>query len=203
MKTAILKILISLQLCLMFFHAEAQDIWRRPLTISLFTVATQLPGGKMVPLHPGIELGTEFRYNKAEKNQWLQTVKVGVYYHQYSQTGLQLYSELNYRRKVWQKIRGDVKLGAGYLHAIPDLQTFVLKDGVYVKKNSLGRPQFMVSLSLGAGYQVFQSADSPVLFITYQSFLQMPFIKSYVPVLPNTALHLGISIPLFEVNKTK
>jgi len=203
MKTAILKILISVQLCFVFFHAEAQDIWRRPLTISLFTVATQLPGGKMVPLHPGIELGTEFRYNKAEKNQWLQTVKVGVYYHQYSQTGLQLYSELNYRRKVWQKIRGDVKIGAGYLHAIPDLQTFILKDGVYVKKNSFGRAQFMVSLSLGAGYQVFQSADSPVLFITYQSFLQMPFIKSYVPVLPNTALHLGISIPLFEVNKTK
>ena len=199
MKTAILKILIKVQLCLLFFHAEAQEIWRRPITISLFTVATQLPGGKMIPLHPGMELGTEFRYNKAEKNQWLQTAKVGVYYHQYSQTGLQLYSELNYRRKVWQKLQGDIKLGAGYLHAIPDLQSFVLKDGVYEKGNSFGRAQFMVSAAVGARFRLSNVKDGPALFINYQCFLQMPFIKSYVPLLPNTALHIGISFPFFKV----
>jgi hypothetical protein len=199
MKATNLKTLFTIQLCLLLFALKAQDVRRLPVTFSLFTVATQLPGGKITPLHPGMELGTEFRYNKAEKNQWLQTVKAGVYYHQYSQTGVQLYSELNYRRKVWQRIRGDIKLGAGYLHAIPDLQSFVLKDGVYVKGNSFGRAQFMVSAAVGAGYRFSNIKDGPVLFMTYQCFLQMPFIKSYVPVLPNTAIHLGISYPFFKV----
>jgi hypothetical protein len=34
-----------------------------------------------------------------------------------------------------------------------------------------------------------------------QSILQMPFIKSYVPVLPNTALHAGVAFPFFKTKK--
>jgi hypothetical protein len=182
----------------MLVVANTQEVWRRPVTVSVFTVATQLPGGKVTPIHPGIEVGTEFRYNKSDKNQWLQTVKVGGYYHKYSQTAIQVYSELNYRRKIVQKLRGDFKLGAGYLYAIPDLQTFILEDGTYKKKSNPGRSQLMVSTALGVRYRLSHSNDAPQLFMHIQSFLQMPFIKSYVPVLPNTALHMGVSWPFFK-----
>ena len=107
MKAMILKYVLTLIAVQTFLQTNTQDIWRRPLTISIFKVATQLPGGRVTPIHPGIELGTEFRYNHSAKNQWLQTIKVGGYYHQYSQTALQLYSELNCRRKIFQKISGD------------------------------------------------------------------------------------------------
>lgn len=203
MKICILRIWIAVSLWLGLIHLHAQDIWRRPLTLSLFTVATQFPGGKITPVHPGMEIGTEFRYNKSEKNQWLQTVKTGIYYHKYSQTAIQLYTELDYRRKIWQKIKGDMKLGAGYLHAIPDLQSFVLEDGVYVKGNRFGRPQFMVSVALGVRYQFSALRDGAGFFMTIQCFLQMPFINSYVPVLPNTALHAGVTYPLFKAINNK
>ena len=140
---------------LMFIETSMAQISKiKPLTISLFTVGTQLPGGKNLPIHPGIELGTEFKYSKSEKTKWFQTVKVGVYHHRYSQTGIQLYSEIGYRPTIWNRFSGDVKLGVGYLHAIPDLQQFKLENGVYTKSKSLGRSQFMASVSLGIGYNL-------------------------------------------------
>ena len=191
-------IMVTMNLFLMLVIANTQETWRRPVTFSLFTVATQFPGGKVAPIHPGMEAGTEFRYNKSDKNQWLQTVKVGGYYHKYSQTAMQVYSELNYRRKIIQKLRGDFRLGTGYLYAIPDLQTFVLEDGVYKKKSNAGRSQLMVTTSLGIRYQLSDSNNGPQLFMHMQCFLQMPFIKSYVPILPNTAFHIGVAWPFFK-----
>jgi len=199
----ILKNVITLIALQTFFQTNAQEFKSRPLTISLFSMATQLPGGKITPLHPGLEMGTEFRYNHSDKNQWLQTIKVGGYYHQYSQTALQLYSELNYRRKILQKISGDAKLGMGYMYAIPDLQTFELKDGLYKEKKTSGRSQFMVSVAFGLRYHLSDSSDGPQLFMNMQCFFQMPFIKSYVPVLPNTALHAGVAFPFFKTKKIK
>lgn len=198
MRPSILLILIKFGIFLSILQLNAQENWRRPVTISLYTVATQFPGGHITPLHPGLEIGSEFRYNKSEKNMWLQTVKIGIYYHQLSQTAIQLYSELDYRRKIWQKLKGDVKLGAGYLHAIPDLQSFSLKDGIYENKSNFGRSQLMVSTALGLRYMLSDQNDGPELFLTMQCFLQMPFIKSYVPVLPNTAYHIGVSFPFFN-----
>jgi hypothetical protein len=198
MRPGILLTPIKFGIFLLFFQMHAQEMWRRPVSISLYTVATQFPGGHITPLHPGLEVGSEFRYNKSEKNMWLQTIKVGVYYHQLSQTGIQVYSELDYRRKIWHRVKGDVKLGAGYLHAIPDLQSFTLKDGVYENENSFGRSQLMVSTALGLRYMLSDRNDGLQLFLTMQCFLQMPFIKSYVPVLPNTAYHIGVSFPFFN-----
>jgi len=202
MKLYIIQTIITFKLILLIVTVNAQETWRRPVTLSLFTVATQFPGGKVIPIHPGIEAGTEFRYNKSDKNQWLQTIKVGGYYHQYSQTAIQVYSELNYRRKIIQKLRGDFRLGTGYLYAIPDLQTFILEDGIYKKKSNPGRSQLMITTSLGVRYQLSNSHDGPQLLMHIQCFLQTPFIKSYVTVLPNTALHVGVAWPFFKI-KTK
>jgi hypothetical protein len=145
-----------------------------------------------------LEIGTEFRYHKSDKNQWLQSIKFGGYFHQYSQTALQLYTETNYRKRIIQKISGDAKLGVGYLYAMPDLQTFELKDGIYEEQKTSGRSQFMASVTLGLRYDLSDSFDGPQFFMNMQCFLQMPFIKSYVPILPNTALHAGVSFPFFR-----
>lgn len=175
----------------------AQDAVKKPLTLSVFTVATQLPGGSVVPIHPGLEAGTEFRLNKSQKNSWFQSAKLGVYYHRLSQTGILLYSENGFRPRIYDRLFGDMRLGVGYLHAISDLQNFKLDNGAYQKKRSLGRPQFMASVSLGLMWKFNKSVNSPGIFVQGQMFFQMPFIKSYVPVLPNTAFHVGVSYPIF------
>ncbi len=176
---------------------------KKPLIVSLFNIGTQLPGSGVLgvfttPVHPGVSAGTEFRYNQHPKNQFFQTAKLAVSYHQYVQTSIQLYSEAGYRRSIWRGTQAELRLGAGYLHAIAATEVFEAKNGVYKKKVNLGRPQFMASTALGLSYQVQKGARPPRFFLDYQFFLQMPFVKSYVPLAPNTALHLGIAWPVFN-----
>lgn len=184
--------------CFGVARLDAQDSRRLPLTVSVYSVNTQLPGGRLTPVHPGIQAGTEFRYNRSVKNQWFQTAKLGVYYHKYSQTGIQLYSEGGYRRAIWKGLSAEFRLGVGYLHAIPDLQMFELKDGQYERKRTIGRAQVMGSTALGLGYRLRESMDAPRVFIDYQFFLQMPFVKNYIPFMANTALHVGVAFPFFN-----
>jgi hypothetical protein len=175
---------------------------KKPLIVSIFNLGTQLPGSGFLgiftkPIHPGISCGTEFRYNHHVKNQFFQTAKVAVSYHQYVQTGIQLYSEAGYRRAIWKGLQAEFRLGIGYLHAIAATEVFKSKEGVYDKKLNLGRPQFMATSALGLSYQVQKGQISPRFFLDYQFFLQMPFVKSYVPLAPNTVFHVGAAVPIF------
>ena len=193
--------------CLLFgysnpsFAQNNQITPKKPLIVSIFNLGTQLPGSGYlgvftVPVHPGISVGTEFRYNNDLKNQFFQTAKLAFSYHQYVQTGIQLYSEAGYRRGIWRGIQAECRLGIGYLHAIAATEVFKAKNGVYDKKLNLGRPQFMASSALGLSYQVQRGQNSPRFFLDYQFFLQMPFVKSYVPLAPNTVFHVGVAVPI-------
>jgi hypothetical protein len=174
--------------------------YRRPLIISVFNVATLLPGssGNFSPIHPGLSAGTEFRYNHSSKNQWFQTAKLAVSYHQYVQTSVQLFSEAGYRRDIWRGLGAEMRIGTGYLHSFPGVEFFQLKDGVYEKKNRIGRPQLMLTSAVGISYTL-QSGKIPTrFFLDYQFYLQMPFIKQYVPLVPNTVVHAGVALPLLK-----
>lgn len=174
--------------------------YRLPFIISVFKVATLLPGssGGFSPIHPGLSAGTEFRYNHSRKNQWFQTAKLAVSYHQYVQTSVQLFSEAGYRRDIWRGFGAEMRLGAGYLHSFPGVEFFQLKDGVYEKKNRIGRPQLMLTSAVGISYTL-RSGKLPMrVFLDYQFYLQMPFINQYVPLVPNTVVHAGVALPLLK-----
>ena len=203
MKKQLYSPIIAL-LCILFpLSASSQHTGEKrqrdkPLIISVFNVGAQLPSLRLVttPLHPGVSAGTEFSYNKSEKNRFFQTVKAGIYYHQYIQTSIQIYSEAGYRRSVWKGTAAEFRLGAGYLHAFTGTEVFQLEEGVYRKKPDWGRPQFMGSTALGLSYRKPGIEKAPRFFIDYQFFLQMPFIKKYVPMAPATVLHVGATFPM-------
>lgn len=196
---------ISLLMVLMLTCQQSftQNIITRPLVISFYNNATLLPGaGQLgvwgVPVHPGVSAGTEFRYNDDAKNEWFQTAKFSYHYHRYVQHSIQLFSEIGYRYHFNRPFDVESRLGLGYLHAISDAQIFELNEqGSYERKRTLGRPQAMASLSIGGGYR-FQQWGDLRLFVAYQFYVQVPFVNEYVPVLPNTALHLGVAFPFFK-----
>lgn len=175
----------------------------RNYLLSVFNAATQLPNGKSFgkPLHLGGTAGAEFLYNRNPKNQWYQTAKLGFSYHKYVQSVVQLYSEFGYRRAIWRGTAAELRLGGGYLHAIPATEIFTLKDGVYKKKTNLGRPQAMAGAALALSYTLQKGAHPLRFSIDYQFYLQMPFVKSYVPLLPNTLLHIAVAAPFSILNK--
>jgi hypothetical protein len=202
---------------------KAQDSIRYiPLGISFFNNQTSLPigmklGMRHAPVHPGIRLSYLHYYSrkKERRSDLFQSYHLAYYYHRYSQHGIQLYSELNYRYPLWKYFQTEAGAGAGYLHAIPDLEqfTFNSSSGEYEKKKFKGRPQAMLSFYAGFSVPLRKrkalsgecvmcrsrasvSSAIPRIFIQYQFWLQMPFVKNYVPILPNTALHLGFVAPL-------
>ena len=182
-------------LLISFGAVQAQGILSgKPLVITVFDNATLLPGSDQwviagLPIHPGVSVGTEFRYNKNEKNILLQTARLAYHYHRYMQHTVQLYTEFGYRRYLGPRWDLEARLGGGYLHAFTDGGLYTQNpNGQYEKEANWGRPQAMVSLAIGPGFRLNEKVR---LFLNYQFYMQTPFVPGYVPLLPNTALHLG------------
>ena len=174
----------------------------RPITVAVFANATTLPTNSSEifrSIHPGLVVGTAFRYKARAKNQLSQTLKVGYAYHQFVQHTVQVYSELEYKRVLGNRINVSGAAGPGYVHIFSATQVFRRADnGSYEKKPNWGRPQVMGTFALGLGYLVNPNSENPMeVFTRYQFWVQAPFVRQYVPVLPNTAMHVGISYPLF------
>lgn len=216
----VLAVYISL-LFPVLLHAQDSTRTKRVLkifnphafTFSVFSNASALPVNPrqiFAHMHPGFTIGASFRYNTSPKHQWGQTVKTGFFYHRYVQGAIQLYSEVAYRYELKNGLGFDLMGGAGYVHSIPDTEILELNsDGEYVRKPNYGKPEFMGSIAAGAGYTFNGSSHKrpahPVrVFTYYQFWLQTPFINQYVPVLPSTALHVGISYQIkSEVKRPK
>jgi hypothetical protein len=91
----------------------------------------------------------------------------------------------------------DAAIGAGYLHSIATTDVLKLEDGEYVNAKGIGRPQIMVAVTFGAGYNVkMNKTDSLRIFLQYQARAQLPFNDDYVPILPYNQIALGFSIPI-------
>ena len=198
--------LIPLLICLCcFLNAPAQNTKTKKhkpdhISIAFTTLHTAFPFGSFSSLftkefHPGFEIATGFNWKTKKKHDWFQTFDVGYSYHRFVQHSFVLYSELGYRYKFLKTFSASAKLGVGYLHAIPVGKIFELKeDGTYKKKTNLGRPQAMAGFSLHVCKKI--SVSGLAVFLEYQQRLQLPFIKSYVPLLPSNMLMAGVKIPI-------
>ena len=175
----------------------------RPLSVALVGNATTLPtrpGEIFRSIHPGFVVGTSFRYNKSPKNQIAQTLKIGYIYHQFVHHSVPVYSEFEYKRMIGNHFNVSGAIGVGYVHLFSATQVFERNDqGQYERKANWGRPQLMGSTALEVGYLLNPLSEKPLeIFTRYQFFIQGPFVRQYVPLLPNTALHLGLNYPLFK-----
>jgi hypothetical protein len=145
--------------------------------------------------HPGIEVGYGFNWKTRNKHDWYQEIKAGYFYHRFVQHGIPFYTDFGYRYKFSKRWTSNIALGAGYLHSIPATTQFKLdENGAYEKKKSIGRIQAMAVANLGAGYTL-QGKLPLKIFTAYQQQIQMPFVKSYVPILPYNSLMVGVSMP--------
>lgn len=206
------RFLFSLLLLIYFvpisLTGQARD-GNLPVSLSIFNNGTSLPGQGYAGLmsktfHPGFSIGLTHNYKTKKTMSLFQTFKLGYFYHRHAQSGIQLYTEAGYRYQSSIGIYGEALLGVGYLHSIPDMQQFKWTEEGYVSKTNLGRPQAMGTVSLVAGYHFKNTKTFPHrLFVQYQFWIQAPFVNKYVPVLPNTALHVGLVYYLPKKNTQK
>lgn len=150
-------------------------------------------------LHPGIEGFYDLKLNKNAKHGLWAGAQVGVFYHRFIQTGVRLYPAIRYVFTPVSRFSLRVGMGAGYLHSFEGYEVFeAAGNGTYEpKKVWKGRSQFLVAVSFGAAYSLKKDKpDGPTLFTEFRTYMQGPFVKSYVPLLPVNAFHAGISFPI-------
>lgn len=177
---------------------QAARFKQKGYELTLFNNGTFMPGkgtlGIWSPaIHPGIAIGKHFQYSYGAKYRLFQTAKLGYFYHQHAQHGVQAYTELAYRYKFTPDWYAEARLGAGYLLSIPAMQVFEFKNGYYQQQAFKGRHQFMGGLTLNVGYSFQRKFKIPLDgFAGYQFWVQSPFVNKYVPVLPNNSVQLGV-----------
>lgn len=176
--------------------------WKSMLwTAGVFNNATLLPPASLTavfnqPLHPGVMVSGEFGWKAKGSHKWYQDAGLGYMYHRYAFQSFLLISKAGYRRYMG-RFTPEVNLQAGYMHSLMLTDRALLQDdGTYAAKQGFGKPQFIAGAGIGLGYDLGTAEKMRRLVLAYDIRLQMPFVKSYVPLLPNGALSVGMQFNL-------
>ncbi len=141
--------------------------------------------------HPFTTLGVRMIWQEKRKHAWEQSFNLGYLYHRFVQHSIPLFTEIIYRYDFNKTFCVRTHLGVGYLHSIPDTDRYKLNDqGEYEKIRNLGRAQAGLKFSISAAYSINKELQ---LSLNYGVLGQLPFVKSYVPLLPYNSIQLGIA----------
>lgn len=178
-------------------HASAQR--NQQLSVAITNNNTAMPFSRFAglfttPFHPGFEVGYGFNWKTKAGHDWFQTFKAGYFYHRFVQHAVPVYTTFGYRYKFSHSWSAETSLGAGYLHSIPATGKYKLNsNGEYENNKAMGRMQATALFNAGGTY-TFSSKRPTAVFALYQQQLQMPFIRSYVPLLPYNSFLLGLKV---------
>lgn len=201
----------------------AAQPWKsKPFSVSIFNNATLLPPASIIavfnqPIHPGISFSYEFGWketikspifkrintyelggNRVYTGKWFQNIGLAWFYHQHVNHALLLTSYAGYRR-YFGKFSAEASIHAGYMHAFLLTERAVKQaDGSWKTERGIGKPQFIAGAGVGVGYDAGYHYNIRRIFLNYDFRLQMPFVKSYVPLLPNGLLSVGLQFTLFK-----
>jgi hypothetical protein len=165
-----------------------------PVNVSVFNESTAIPFTRAFtePIHPGIQLGTEFNYSAKAHSRWFQTANVSYFYHNYLAQGIGLSTEIGYEYRLNFGLAIQGLLGVGYMHTFATGSEFSLSGGQYEEKPDRGNARFTPSLSFDmAYYLVKDDKSSPKIFIRYQAWAEYPYSPGFIPVMTHLNLHVG------------
>lgn len=165
-----------------------------PLNISFFNESTAIPFTRFftVPVHPGLQLGTEFNYHTGEHSRLFQGVNISYFHHDYLAQGIGIDTELGYEYRLGSGLAFQGLLGLGYMHTFATGEEFTFTNGHYEKRADKGNARLFPSLSLDLGYYLKKAEkNSPKLFIRYQAWAEYPYSPGFIPVMTHINLHVG------------
>lgn len=174
-----------------------------PINLSLYNEATAIPFTRFftTPIHPGIQLGTEFNYKMKEHSRLFQTANICYFYHNYLAQGIGLNTELGYEYRLNSGLALAGLLGVGYMHTFATTEEFSFSNGQYEKETDKGNARLYPSLSIDIGYYLKKKEkNSPKIFIRYQSWVEYPYSPDFIPIMTHINLHIGAKI--FITTKT-
>lgn len=194
----IMKIIFSFLFIALCFNPHSTTAQRKltQLTLETGNAVTALPFVGMPQLfytnyHPFTTIGTRLIWKEKGKHAWEQSFNLGYIYHRFVQHSIPLFTEIIYRYDFNRSFSMRTHLGAGYLHSIPGSDRYQLNDqGEYEKIRNLGRAQAGLKFSISASYSINKEFQ---VSLNYGVLGQLPFVKSYVPLLPYNCIQLGVA----------
>ena len=195
------QLFLTLSMIMVLYSAIAQQ--KKYIGAAIVTTQNAMPFGKFVGLfketiHPGIEFHLGKNFKTMEKHDWFGELRAGYFLHRFVQHGLPISINAGYRYKFTARFSAQASIGGGYMHSIP--ATAKLKadqEGNYTNDKGVGRMQASATFDIGLAFIPDFTAKKQIrFFITYQQRIQMPFVKSYVPLLPYNNFLFGFSKPI-------
>ncbi|MBL0127971.1 MAG: hypothetical protein IPP83_11055 [Flavobacteriales bacterium] len=170
----------------------------RAWTASLINESTAIPYTRFftTPVHPGVQVGTEFPLRQGRLSRFYATAHAGYVYHNYLFQGVYLGSDLAYEHRLDNGFCFGALLGASYLHTFATTVEWRFENGHYVQKGDTGNARVMPSLTLETGYYLGHDPQRPKLFVRYQSWAEYPYSPGFIPVLTHISLHIGARVVL-------
>lgn len=192
----------ALLCCILFLSHYISG--QQPVTLSIFNESTALPYNQLIsaPIHPGIQVGTEFNWKESRHFRLYPSISVGYMFHRKLFQGLYANLELGFDYKTSFGLNLKSKIGLGYLRTFSTQQEFQFEDGGYKSRPDKGNSRLMPSFTTGLGYRLDKKENnSSEMYILYQSWLEYPYSPGFIPLMSHTSLHLGLRLYPFEKNE--
>ncbi len=189
MRNAFLLALLALSPVL---HGQARPL---PIAVSVFNTSTAVPYTRFLttPVHPGVQVGTEFDHRVRECSRLFQSVYLNYFYHKHLAQGIGIGSELGYEHRVWRGLVAEARFGLGFTHTFTTAVEYTFSNGRYERKGDRGNARLTPSLSLDLAYYLRRDdRNAPKVFLRYQSWVEYPYSPDFIPVMAHINLHLGV-----------
>ena len=165
-----------------------------PINISVYNEATAIPFTRFVttPIHPGIQIGTEFNFKTKEHSRLFQTANLNYFFHNHLNQGIGIFSEIAYEYRLKSGFAITGLLGLGYMHTFNVSEEFTFTNGHYEKKTDKGNPRLYPSISFDVGYYLKKATkNNTKIFLRYQSWVEYPYSPGFIPAMTHINLHIG------------
>ncbi|MGB5942967.1 MAG: hypothetical protein WBG71_08805 [Leeuwenhoekiella sp.] len=168
-----------------------------PIKVALSNEATAVPFTRLfsTPIHPTIQLGTEYLYKTEPHFDLYQTGNLGYIYHNYLYQGIYFNTGIGYDYKFDFGLKLKANFELGYLHTFATREENQFENGGYINGTDWGNSRLMPMLSLGFGY-VFRTNEIPSseVFILYKSWIENPYSPGFIPIMTHINFEIGYKI---------
>jgi hypothetical protein len=197
MKTAKTKTIGGLLTACLLLHFSGTYAQLNPKTlrVGFLNESMGLPSGKLtkLPIHPTINVGTDFRVRSGKHWQRAFGTDFYYYYQRSSEHALMLDASYRLGYKFNFGLQTNLTAALGYKHAILTGDKYKLRDGEYHEVTHWGKSQFTTKLGIGMEYPISEKYS---LTTDYKAMVAAPFGDRILPFSLHTFLGVGVKINL-------
>lgn len=189
-----MKIKISIAILMGFLPIFAFTQSHFPIKLAISNESTAIPYTKFFtrPIHPTLQVGTEYIYINKLHSEFYQTANLGYIYHKHLYQGVYVNTGIGYDLKTRFGLRLKSNLEIGYLHTFSTQDEYQFKNGEYVNGIDKGNSRVMPILSVGLGFS-FKKENKVLseLFALYKSWIEYPYSPGFIPLMSHINLEIG------------